>query len=149
MPFYVKVGKVPTKRHVTFYKEDGKSLYREELFSTKGFSGIYSNKYHLYMPPQVEKITAMKPGKAIDWPDAPLQYYHFFTDDKKTEGNFLTSRNEFLKNENCVLSTANPTEDTDVFFRNSYAHEILFVHQGTGDLLSDADDYLSRSGIIL
>jgi homogentisate 1,2-dioxygenase len=34
-------------------------------------------------------------------------------------------------------STANPTEDTDVFFRNSYAHEILFVHQGTGDLLSE------------
>jgi len=43
MPFYVKVGKVPPKRHTTFYKEDGKSLYREELFSTKGFSGIYSN----------------------------------------------------------------------------------------------------------
>ena len=38
MPFYVKVGKVPPKRHTTFYKEDGKSLYREELFSTKGFS---------------------------------------------------------------------------------------------------------------
>ena len=60
MPFYVKVGKVPPKRHTTFYKEDGKSLYREELFSTKGFSGIYSNKYHLYMPTEVEKIDEVK-----------------------------------------------------------------------------------------
>ncbi len=56
MPFYVRVGKVPPKRHTTFYKEDGKSLYREELFSTQGFSGIYSNKYHVYMPPQVDSI---------------------------------------------------------------------------------------------
>jgi hypothetical protein len=32
MPFYVKVGKVPPKRHTTFYKEDGKS------FTGKNFS---------------------------------------------------------------------------------------------------------------
>ena len=68
MPFYVKVGKVPPKRHTTFYKEDGKSLYREELFSTKGFSGIYSNKYHLYMPTEVEKIDEVKiDSSANDW----------------------------------------------------------------------------------
>ena len=92
MPFYVKVGKVPPKRHTTFYKEDGKSLYREELFSTKGFSGIYSNKYHLYMPTQVEKIGEVKPGKSNEWPGAPLQYYHFFTDNKKSEGTRINIR---------------------------------------------------------
>lgn len=63
MPYYVRLGKVPPKRHITFYKEDGKSLYREELFGTKGFSGIYSNKYHLYMPPQVEEIKEIFPDK--------------------------------------------------------------------------------------
>lgn len=83
MPFYVKVGKVPPKRHTTFYKEDGKSLYREELFSTKGFSGIYSNKYHLYMPTEVEKIDEVKiDSSANDWKEAPLEYYHFITDKK-------------------------------------------------------------------
>ena len=119
MPFYVKVGKVPPKRHTTFYKEDGKSLYREELFSTKGFSGIYSNKYHLYMPPQVERSVDEVRIMSTDWPDAPLQYYHFLTDNKKSRGNFFTARNEFLKNEHCVISTANPTEDTDIFISNS------------------------------
>ncbi|QQS38067.1 MAG: homogentisate 1,2-dioxygenase [Ignavibacteriales bacterium] len=137
MPFYVRVGSVPPKRHTTFYKPDGKSLYREELFSTKGFSGIYSNKYHLYTPPQVERIGEMKKDNSNDWNDAPLQYYHFFTDKKKTNGNFLSSRNEFLKNEHCVISTANVTEDTDVFYRNSYAHEIVFVHHGKGEFLSE------------
>ena len=137
MPFYVKVGKVPPKRHITFYKEDGKSLYREELFSTKGFTGIYSTKYHIHMPTQVKKIGEIPQAKSNDWKNAPLQYYHFFTEEKKTKGNILTARNEFLKNANCVISTANVSEDSDFFFRNSYAHEILFVHRGKGKFLSE------------
>ena len=28
MPFYVRVGKVPPKRHTTFYKEDGKIVLK-------------------------------------------------------------------------------------------------------------------------
>ncbi|MDR3667939.1 MAG: homogentisate 1,2-dioxygenase [Ignavibacteriaceae bacterium] len=141
MPFYVKVGTVPPKRHTTFYKPDGKSLYREELFSTKGFSGIYSNKYHLYMPPQVDNIGELTPDfikKSSElWNDAPLQYYHFITGKKNSKGNFLTSRNEFLKNEHITISTAHPSEDTDLFFRNSYAHEVIFVHYGQGEFLSE------------
>jgi len=130
MPFYMRVGKVPPKRHITFYKDDGKSLYREELFSTKGFSGIYSNKYHLYMPPQVESIGELNHTDSTDWLEAPLQYYHFQTDKKQTKGNFLTSRNEFLKNDHCVISTGNPTEDTDLLYRNSSKHDLVFVHHG-------------------
>ncbi|MFC2119672.1 homogentisate 1,2-dioxygenase [Bacteroidota bacterium] len=137
MAFYVKVGKVPPKRHITFYKDDGKSLYREELFSTLGFSGIYSNKYHIYMPTQVKKIGEISQNNSNDWPDAPLQYYHFFTEKKKTDGDILSSRNEFLKNDNCVISTANVSEDSDFFFRNSYAHELIFVHRGEGEFLSE------------
>lgn len=137
MPYYIRLGKIPDKRHIAFYKQDGKSLYREELFSTKGFSGIYSNKYHLYMPPQVESIREVDLSKDNEWADAPLQYYHFVTGEKKSTGNYLSARQEFLKNDHCVISTANPTEDTDLFFRNSHAHEIIFVHYGKGELLSE------------
>lgn len=137
MPYYVKVGKVPPKRHTTFFKPDGKSLYREELFSTKGFNGIYSNKYHIYMPPQVETIKEFNTNHSNEWNDAPLQYYHFMTDNKKTRGNFLSARNEFLKNEHCIISTAHVTEDTEVFYRNSYKHEIVFIHHGEGEFVSE------------
>ncbi|HMN24395.1 MAG TPA: homogentisate 1,2-dioxygenase [Ignavibacteriaceae bacterium] len=138
MPFYVKVGKVPPKRHITFYKEDKKSLYREELFSTKGFSGIYSNKYHLYMPTEVEKIDEVQiDSSGNDWKDAPLEYYHFITDIVKSRGNIITARNEFLKNEHCVISTAYLTEDTKYFYRNSQMHELLFIHHGKGVLLTE------------
>ena len=137
MPYYVKVGKVPPKRHTTFYKPDGKSLYREELFSTKGFNGIYSNKYHIYMPPQVETIKEHSMDNSNEWNDAPLQYYHFMTDNKKTKGTFLSARNEFLKNEHCIISTADVTEDSEIFYRNSYKHEIIFIHHGEGEFLSE------------
>lgn len=137
MPFYVQQGQVPPKRHTTFYKPDGKSLYREELFSTMGFSGIYSNKYHIYMPPQVESIGEIAADNSNEWPEAPLQYYHFMTDKKKSSGNFLSARKEFLKNDHCIMSTAHVTEDTETFYRNSYKHEIVFVHHGSGKFFSE------------
>ncbi|MCH8326717.1 MAG: homogentisate 1,2-dioxygenase [Bacteroidetes bacterium] len=137
MSFYVKLGKVPPKRHTTFYKPDGKSLYREELFSTIGFSGIYSNKYHIYMPTQVEQISELDKQEDNIWYDAPLQYYHFSTDKKQTNGNIFSSRNEFLKNNHCILSTAHLTEEADFFYRNSHMHELIFIHNGKGEFLSE------------
>lgn len=137
MPFYVKRGDVPAKRHIAFYKEDGKSLYREEHFSTKGFSGIYSNKYHLEMPTRVKEIRELPKSASHAWPEAPLSYFHFRTDKKKTPGNYITARTSYLENKDCTLSTAWISEPSDTFFRNAYAHEILFVHYGEGCLHSE------------
>ncbi|MEW6051524.1 MAG: homogentisate 1,2-dioxygenase [Candidatus Zixiibacteriota bacterium] len=137
MPFYHKLGKIPAKRHTQFYKPDGKSLYREELYSTLGFSGVYSNKYHIHMPTSVHKVREVPLHKPVDWPDAPLQYYHFFTDRKKSAGDFITSRNLFLANPHCAISTAHPSADTDLFFKNAYADEYVFIHHGQGALLTE------------
>lgn len=137
MPFYHRLGKIPQKRHTTFYKDDGKSLYREELFSTLGFSGIYSNKYHIHMPTQVSEIKPIKVEEAADWHEAPLEYYLFHTERKKSPGNFVSARNVFLRNKHCLIATANVTENTENFYRNSGAHEYLFVHHGKGDFLSE------------
>ena len=49
MPFYVRAGAVPAKRHIQFRRPDG-GLYAEELFSTKGFDSVYSLLYHLRPP---------------------------------------------------------------------------------------------------
>ena len=73
-----------------------------------------------------------------DWLDAPLQYYHFFTDKKQTNGNYLTARNEFLKNEHCIISTATFSEDTEIFFpQQLYALNSYFIHHGSGEFLSE------------
>ena len=137
MPFYHKLGKLPRKPHTVFYKEDGKKLYREELFSTRGFSGIFTNKYHIHMPTRVKNAKHLDLKEAPVWEEAPLLYYHFFTDKKKTAGNFITARNLFLRNNHTKVATAHPNENTEDFYRNAFATEYIFIHHGTGKLLSE------------
>jgi len=49
MPYYHKLGQVPPKRHTQFRKPNGE-LYAEQLFSTEGFSSVYSLLYHEHAP---------------------------------------------------------------------------------------------------
>ncbi len=137
MPFYHRLGEIPRVKHTTFFKKDGKSLYREELFSSKGFSGIYSNKYHHHLPSAVKSVKELPRHKNIEWPEAPVLYFHFFTDKKDSSGSFITSRHAFLTNPHCTISTARVTEDTDHFYRNAYGAEYVFIHRGSGIMLSE------------
>ena len=58
MSFYQNRGLTPPKRH-TIFKHNGNLCY-EELVSREGFSSIYTNLYHLYMPTTVKKIGDFK-----------------------------------------------------------------------------------------
>lgn len=136
MPFYHKLGKIPRVKHTTFYQPDGKSLYREELVSSKGFSGIYSNLYHHFLPTAVKSVKEISMRENTDWIEAPALYYHCFTDQKKKGGDFITARKEYLANATCQISCAHVTEDTDNFYRNSGAAEYIFVHHGSGIIYS-------------
>ncbi len=137
MAFYHTLGKMPAKPHTTFYKDDGKSLYREELFSTRGFSGIFSNKYHIQMPTKRLAVKELPSPTGVEWNDAPLDYYHFFTDDLTKTGSFITARQEFLFNDHCRIATARVTEDTEDFYRNGAADEYVFIHRGSGTFHSE------------
>jgi homogentisate 1,2-dioxygenase len=137
MPFYHRLGEIPRVKHTTFFKADSKSLYREELFSSKGFSGVYSNKYHYHLPSAVKNVRELDWHRNVDWPEAPVLHHHFFTDRKNTGGNFITSRNVFLANSHCTISTAHVSEDTGLFYRNAYAAEYILVHHGSGQFLSE------------
>jgi homogentisate 1,2-dioxygenase len=136
MPQYIKLGQIPTKRHTTFYREDGE-LYREELFSTHGFSNIYSNKYHHSMPTKslfVERLT-IEHGRP--WQDNLIQNYKLDTNACDASGNFITSRKKLLHNDDCAIYTAKVSEKCSQFYKNAYADELIFIHQGSGELLSE------------
>ena len=135
MSFYHKLGTFPPKRHTTFYKND-KTLHREELYSTQGFSSIYSNKYHLYMPTRIESIEKISVNIEETW-DAPLEWRLFHTFKNQKTGDFVSSRMLYLFNDECWVSTATPTESSKYFYKNVYAHEMIFVHQGKGRLKTD------------
>jgi homogentisate 1,2-dioxygenase len=136
VPFYTKQGKIPSKRHIAFKKDDGE-LYREELFSTHGFSNIYSNKYHHNMPTKVIKVEPYEIDHGREWKDKILQNYKLHTARITDGGNFFTARKQHMFNSDVAMYTARVTDDTDDFYRNAYADEVVFVHQGSGTLLSE------------
>lgn len=136
MPFYHKLGDIPRVKHTTFYKADGKSLYREELISSKGFSGVYSNVYHHNLPTALHSSRELPPLNDYSWPEAPLSYYHCNTDMLKTGGNFITAREPYFQNAGCKILIAQVTEDTPDFYRNAVGAEFIFVHYGSGVLYS-------------
>ncbi len=136
MPFYHRSGEIPRVKHTTFYQPDGKTLYREELVTSKGFSGIYSIVYHHFLPTAVKSVKEIKPHNDLSWPEAPALYYHCFTDNDKKGGNYITARDEYLVNRTCKISIAHVTENTSDFYRNGGGSEFIFIHHGTGVLYS-------------
>ncbi len=136
MPFYIERGKIPDKRHITFKKENGE-LFREELFSTHGFSNIYSNKYHHNMPCKVTRVEPYSVDHGAPWEPELLQNYKIDTKQADGDGNFYSARKKQTYNADVAIYTAKVTEDTDNFYRNAYADEVVFVHEGEGILYSE------------
>ena len=133
MPIYHQLGEMTQKKHVTFRKEDG-SLYWEELFSTKGFSGIYSTLYRIHRPPVVTKVREHQITFLEEWQDAPRVPLHFYSHKAEHGGDILTARKYTLFNDECALASASFTDLDDSFYRNGKVDEILFVHEGEGEL---------------
>lgn len=131
---YHKVGQIPEKRHIQFRKPDG-NLYQEELFSTEGFSDIYSLLYHLHPPTQIKQIGApysVAPKIITDNLLKPRCLKGFKIE---PEDDYLKSRKPVLVNNDCKIILAAPRKSvTDYFFKNADADEMIFVHEGSGVL---------------
>jgi len=133
---YYTLGQIPQKRHTQFRKPDG-TLYHEELFSTEGFSDLYSLLYHANAPTQIQQVDdpfSVKPKTVHDKQLKPRCLHGFQIN--PTE-DYVKSRKPVLVNQDCSISLAAPTKSmTDYFFKNADADECIFVHKGTGKLLS-------------
>ena len=136
MPIYIKQGQIPPKHHICFAKNNGE-LYREELFSTHGFANIYSNKYHHNMPTKQLETKPHSLSHGETWQDSLIQNYKIDSNKINKSGHFFSARNKLFFNENIAIYTAKVTEDTECFYRNAYADEVVFVHQGSGHLYSE------------
>ncbi|MFC2100569.1 homogentisate 1,2-dioxygenase [Bacteroidota bacterium] len=136
MPHYHLLGKIPHKRHTIFRKPDGQ-LYAEQLVSTEGFSNTYSLTYHCYPPTLVSNIgnpIDVTPKIAIQ---KNIQNRSFSGFQVSPEKDYLKSRKIVLVNNDVQIMLAAPKSSTkDYFFKNSSAHEMIFVHKGDGVLKS-------------
>jgi len=134
MPHYHTLGKIPAKRHVQFGPEKGK-LYREQLISTEGFSDVYSLTYHLHPPTEVTKIDKeydVSPEIAIS---NNMQHRSFSGFNIRQEDDYVQARKLLLVNNDIYVAMAAPRKSmNNYFFRNASAHEMIFVHKGSGKL---------------
>ncbi|MCB1049608.1 MAG: homogentisate 1,2-dioxygenase [Acidobacteria bacterium] len=133
MPIYHRLGNIPQRKHVVFKSETG-AYYWEELYSTLGFAGIYSTLYHVSAPTRTNELREIQGPRVEEWVDAPIQAYHFFTHRAAQGGDLISARKVFLFNDDVTLATASFTELDARFYRNASADEILFVHEGSGEL---------------
>ena len=131
---YYKLGDIPKKRHTQFRQPDG-SLYKEELFSTEGFSDLHSLLYHCNPPTQIVQVGepySVAP-KIIE--DKQLKHRSLKGWNVAPEDDYLKSRKPLLVNTDCKISVAAPKQSmTDYFFKNADADEVLFIHKGDGTL---------------
>ncbi|AIG28131.1 homogentisate 1,2-dioxygenase [Brevibacillus laterosporus] len=133
MPFYVKMGEVPQKRHTTFFKPNGE-LYREQLMGTKGFSGIQSILYHHNPPTQVTEVKKIATIDMQYVEREELRHQHFLSFDAPQGGDPIVGRRYLLGNDDVVMGVCSPTEGMDYYYRNSEGDEVVFVHKGEGEL---------------
>ncbi len=149
MPRYVKLGDIPPKRHTQFRRPDG-SLYSEQVFGAKGFSGIASILYHTNPPTQVSRIQNPLHCAAADLEEMrSLRHRHLKTAGLALGQNPVTERIPLMKNSDVQISIAGQSESASPFYKNADGDELLFIHEGEGILESQfgtlnyhAGDYL-------
>ena len=133
MPFYVRAGSVPSKRHIQFRRPDG-GLYAEELFSTKGFESVYSLLYHVRPPTATVDVRPWTRPPVALLPNEPLRNRHFLTQRAQSGGDAVSARVPVLGNDDLLISVADVDGPMEPFYRNVGGDELLFVHRGEGTL---------------
>jgi len=136
MAYYYKSGNIPPKRHIQFRKVDG-SLYSEQVFSTEGFSDDYSILYHCHPPTQIIKTDTPIDVAPIIAEEKMLKHRSFEGMNIKPVNDYLQSRIPVLINNDCHMVLAAPQKSMqDYFFKNADADEVIFIHEGSGKLLT-------------
>lgn len=132
MPQYYSQGKIPHKRHTQFRKPDGE-LYAEELFSTHGFSNMYSLIYHCHPPTMIKSAGepfSREPEIAMK---RSLLHQSFQGFNVQPEDDYIKSKKPVLVNNDLQIALAAPRKSTkDYFLKNADADELIFVHEGSG-----------------
>jgi homogentisate 1,2-dioxygenase len=131
---YHTLGKIPPKRHTQFLREDG-TLYKEQLFSTEGFSSLYSLLYHNNPPTMISQIGDPVSVAPVTIHDKQLKHRSLQGFKIKPEQDYLKSRKPVLVNQDCKITLAAPSQSmSDYFYKNADADECIFIHVGSGVL---------------
>ena len=136
---YLSRGSVPKKRHTAHrtapgFKSEG--IFYEEVITTQGFSRAYSIAYHLRPPTRVKHIEAAGTIAVEVAEQAVLRHHHLKSGGLPAKGDPVTGRVPLFTNSDVTLWRARPTNPQAELYRNALADEVIFVHKGSGKLLT-------------
>jgi homogentisate 1,2-dioxygenase len=133
MPFYMKLGLMPQKRHVQFRRPDG-CLYSEEVFGTEGFSGPTTTMYHIHPPTQVYGWKPIASTKVEYVERDIMRMRHVMTGGQRMapSGDFVSGRVVLFGNSDCEMAVCNPAQQMEYHYKNGQGDECIFIHYGTG-----------------
>lgn len=133
---YHKLGNIPSKRHTVHENPKG-GIYHEQLFGTEGFHGVSALLYHIHRPTIIAEIGESKviaPVAAVSKNISPRMIQGF---QAKPTDDYLESRTPVLFNDDVTLEVAAPKgQAMGYFYKNGDSDELIFVHKGTGTMVS-------------
>ncbi|MDZ4756265.1 MAG: homogentisate 1,2-dioxygenase [Phycisphaerae bacterium] len=131
MPYYSKLGQIPSKRHIQFRRPDG-ALYSEEVFGTEGFSGPTSTLYHIHPPTQVIGWKTLYSTQPEYVERDVMRMRHVKSMQLPPKGDPVTGRTILFGNADVELAVCAPTERMNYWFKNAQGDECIFIHFGSG-----------------
>ncbi len=135
MPYYTKLGNIPSKRHIQFRRPDGK-LYAEEVFGTEGFTGPTSTLYHINPPTQVIGWKSLYSTKVEYVERETMRMRHVKSLPMPAKGDPVTGRTVLFGNNDVEISVCVPAEPMKYHFKNACADECFFIHFGSGTVFT-------------
>ena len=151
MPFYLKQGHIPAKRHTVFKKYDGSLLY-EELMSREGFSYVYSNLYHIHMPTQIIEIGKLYEIDFKFSKDKTHRPRHIMTSQISSSGDIVSSRKLLFFNQDLNIYKSHVSENMsyigcdDNFYKNGNYDELIYIQEGEGVIETQLGNITYRNG---
>ncbi len=146
MPYYVKRGRIPAKRHVVFAKDDG-GIYYEHLMGNLGFTGLQSLLYTIRRPTSVKNIEVAWTTPRIADPEPGLRMRHLRSHRLEFSGGSpVKDRRLVMFNQDLAVSLSKPTGTDSYFYRNGKADELIYITRGGGVLESQFGNLEYRQG---
>ena len=137
MPYYRRLGDVPTKRH-TRANSDGR-LLSEELMGLEGFSQASSLLYHRHSPSAIvaaEPLPGTPPGAPDDATyDHVLEPRHLRTFDLPIGGDPVLGCVRLFENDDIAIGVAAATGSSGLY-RDAVGDLLVYVQSGTAVLES-------------
>lgn len=130
-------GEVPRKHHIQMRLAGGELAF-EECFTRDGFEGPYTILYHQKRP-HTQRVAEVPHGwhlpEAASARALAKRHYKSF-ELKVTPGPSVDCRVPLLFNQDVALGICKPTEPDPVYFSDADADQLIFVFEGSGELVS-------------